>query len=298
MGMVKSTVKENRMYPLWFAFPILVLYVLFFLLPGLSGIFYSFTDWSTFHEDVNFVGFDNYIQVFTSNNDYSRFIGNTVRFTVISNIVKIIPAFFLALMLNHSMKGRNVYRAILYFPSALPYLVIGLIFRSIMHPGNGLLNKLLGAVGLEFLQQQWLADPGVVWGSIFAVDAWRGIGYVMTIFLAGLQAIPAELYESANIDGAGFWRKLRHVTIPMIMPSITINLTFGLAYGLKVFDVIYVLTNGGPGRETEVLGTSVFKEFSNGNYAISSTLNTLLFVFMAILACFIVTRMNKRTVEL
>jgi raffinose/stachyose/melibiose transport system permease protein len=296
--MVKRAVKESRMYPLWFVFPILIFYILFFLLPGLAGIFYSFTDWSTFHEDLNFVGLRNYIQVFTSSNDYSRYIGNTLRFTIVSNVVKIIPAFFLALMLNQGMKGRNIYRAILYFPSALPYLVIGLIFRSILHPGNGLLNKLLGLAGLEFLQQQWLADPDMVWGSVFAVDAWRGIGYVMTIFLAGLQAIPAELYESANIDGAGFWRKLVHVTIPMIMPSITINLIFGLAYGLKVFDVIYVLTNGGPGRETEVLGTSVFREFSNGNYAVSSTLNTLLFVFMAILACFIVTRLNKRTVEL
>lgn len=283
---------------MYFVFPVLALYAVFFLWPGLSGVWYSFTDWSSHHEDVNFVGLRNYVQVFTSNSDYSRYIFNTVRFTLISNIVKIIPALFLALMLNQGMRGRNVYRAILYFPSALPYLVIGLMFRSIMHPGNGLLNKLLGAAGLGFLQQEWLANPSVVWGSVFAVDAWRGIGYVMTIFLAGLQAIPDELYESANIDGAGFWRKFFHVTIPMIIPSITINLTFGLAYGLKVFDVIYVLTNGGPGRETEVLGTSVFREFSNGNYALSSALNTLLFVFMAAAACFIVTRLNKKAVEL
>jgi raffinose/stachyose/melibiose transport system permease protein len=286
------------MYPLSLVIPVLVFYILFFLLPGLSGIWYSFTDWSAFHGEVNFIGLENYVRIFASSNDYSRYILNTARFTVFSNIVKIIPAFFLALMLNRDMRGRNVYRAILFFPSALPYLVIGLIFRSILHPGNGLLNKLLGFIDLGVLQQEWLADPRVVWPSVFAVDAWRGIGYVMTIFLAGLQAIPGELYESADIDGAGFWRKLLHVTIPMIVPSFTISLTFGLAYGLKVFDVIYVLTNGGPGRETEVLGTSVFREFSNGNYAVSSTLNTLLFVFMAILACFIVTRLNKRTVEL
>lgn len=288
---------EKRLYPLRFAIPALVLYAVFFLLPGLTGIFYSFTDWSTYHEDLNFVGLRNYAQIFTSNVEYGRYIFNTLRFTVISNIVKLIPAFFLALMLNQKMRGRNLYRAILYFPSALPYLVIGLIFRSIMHPGNGLINKVLGAVGLGALQQQWLADPGVVWGSIFVVDAWRGIGYVMTIFLAGLQAIPEELYESANIDGAGFWAKVRHITLPMLLPSISINLTFGLAYGLKVFDIIYVLTNGGPGHTTEVLATSVFREYSNGNYAISSALNTLLFLFMAVLGVLIVTRFNKRTVE-
>jgi len=290
--------KKNGLYPLAFAFPILVFYTLFFLLPGLSGIWYSFTDWSTFREEINFVGLRNYIQVFTSKNDYTRYILNTFRFTIISNIVKIIPAFFLALMLNKAMRGRNVYRAILYFPAALPYLVVGLIFRSVLHPENGILNKLLASIGLGVLQQEWLANPNVVWGSVFAVDAWRGIGYVMTIFLAGLQAIPSDLYESADIDGAGFWGKLLHVTIPMIIPSITINLTFGLAYGLKVFDVIYVLTNGGPGRETEVLGTAVFREFSNGNYALSSTLNTMLFLFMAILAFFIVNKLNKKAVEL
>jgi len=289
---------KGKMYPLGFIYPVLIFYVLFFLLPGLSGIWYSFTDWSTFHEDVNFVGVRNYIQIFTSRNDYPRYIFNTVRFTIISNIVKIIPAFFLAVMLNHGMKGRTVYRAVLYFPSILPFLIISLIFRSILHFENGLLNKLLGSIGLISLQREWLADPNVVWASIFAVDAWRGIGYVMTIFLAGLQAIPAELYESADIDGAGFWRKIRHVTIPMILPSFTINLIFGLAYGLRVFDVIFVLTNGGPGRETEVLATSVYREFSNGNYALSSALNTLLFLFMVILAYFIVTKLNEKTVEL
>ena len=288
---------EKRLYPLRFIIPALLLYCIFFLLPGLVGIFYSFTDWSTYHEDLNFVGLQNYIQIFNSSVDYSRYIANTLRFTVISNIIKIIPAFFLALMLNRQMRGRNIYRAILYFPSTLPYLVIGLIFRSIMHPGNGLINKVLEAIGLGILQQQWLADPNVVWGSIFTVDAWRGVGYVMTIFLAGLQAIPAELYESSNIDGAGFWAKLRHVTLPMIMPSISINLTFGIAYGLKVFDVIYVLTNGGPGRKTEVLATSIFREYSNGNYAISSALNTMLFLFMAVLGIFIVSKFNKRMVE-
>jgi raffinose/stachyose/melibiose transport system permease protein len=268
------------------------------MLPGLSGIYYSFTDWNVFQEEVNFVGFRNYIQVFTSNNNYFRFIGNTIRFTIFSNIIKIIPAFFLAIMFNSAIRGRNAYRAILYFPASLPYLVVGLIFRAILHPSNGILNKFFGFIGLGFLQLEWLADPDVVWGAIFAVDAWKGIGYVMTIFLAGLQAIPAELYESAQIDGAGFWGKLFNVTIPMMIPSFTINLTFGLAYGLKVFDIIYVLTNGGPGRETEVLATSVFREFSYGNYAISSTLNTLLFIFMAIMAFLIVSKMNKKAVSL
>jgi len=296
--MVSSTSLEKKAYPFLFVLPILLLYILFFLLPGVSGIFYSFTDWSTFHEDVNFVGLKNYVQVFTSKNNYFRFMGNTIYFTIVSNLIKIIPAFFIALMFNSAMKCRNVYRTILYFPVALPYLVVGLVFRAILHPANGMLNKFLGFIGLAFLQNEWLANPNVVWPSLFTVDAWKGIGYVMTIFLAGLQAIPEQLYEAAQIDGAGFWKKLIHVTIPMMIPSFTINITFGLTYGLKVFDIIYVLTNGGPGRETEVLATSVFREFSYGNYAISSTLNAILFVFMAILSFFIVSKLNKRTVSL
>lgn len=289
---------QDKIYPLYFTYIALILYAVLFIAPGFLGIYYSFTDWNRYSSEINFVGFDNYKTIFTSNKNYLGYIMNTLKFTLISNIVKIIPALFLAILLNEGLKAKNVHRAILFFPSVLPYLVIGLIFRSMLHPTTGFVNEMLRKFGLDFMAQKWLVDPKWVWPSIYAVDAWRGIGYVMTIFLAGLQSIPNYYYEAADIDGATFMQKLRHITLPMLMPAININLIFGITYGLKVFDIIYVLTNGGPGRMTEVINTAVFKEFADGTYGVGTALSTLLFVFMAVIGLFIVRIMNRREVEL
>jgi raffinose/stachyose/melibiose transport system permease protein len=291
-------VNQDKIYPLYFTYIALILYAVLFIAPGFLGIYYSFTDWNRYSSEINFVGFDNYKTIFASNKNYLGYIMNTLKFTLISNIVKIIPALFLAILLNEGLKAKNVHRAILFFPSVLPYLVIGLIFRSMLHPTTGFVNEMLRKFGLDFMAQKWLVDPKWVWPSIYAVDAWRGIGYVMTIFLAGLQSIPNYYYEAADIDGATFMQKLRHITLPMLMPAININLIFGITYGLKVFDIIYVLTNGGPGRMTEVINTAVFKEFADGTYGVGTALSTLLFVFMAVIGLFIVRIMNRREVEL
>ena len=247
--------------------------------------------------EVSFVGLQNYIDIFTSNTDYASGIFNTLKFTVISNIVKIIPALFLAIMLQEGIRGKNVYRTILYLPSILPFMIIGLTFRSILNYNNGLLNGFLDAVNLGFLKQKWLSDLNVVWKSIYSVDAWRGIGYVMTIFLAGLNTIPQTYYEAAKIDGAGFWQRVRHITLPMLSGSIMINLVFGLTYGLKVFDIIYVLTNGGPGHATEVITTYSYQLYSTGQYGLSTALNTILLVITAIVGVVVVKTMSRQEVQ-
>ena len=290
---------KKKIYPQWFVIIPLIIYAVFFLFPSLLGVFYSFTDWSsrTALNGLHFVGLDNYIEIFTSNKNYGSGIFNTFRFTIISNVVKMIPAFFIAVMLKGGLKGKGAYRTILYLPSILPFVIIGLVFKSIFNYNTGLLNTALEAIGLGFLKQKWLSDLGVVWTSIFGVDAWRGIGYVMTIFLAGLNSIPQDYYEAAEIDGANFWHKLRYVTLPMMKGSIMINLVFGVTYGLKVFDIIYVLTNGGPGHATEVITTYAFQLYSNGQYGMSTALNSILLVITAIIGIFIVKFMSRKETE-
>ena len=172
-----------------------------------------------------------------------------------------------------------------------------MIFKSILNYNTGLLNTIFDALHLGILKQKWLSDLGVVWKSIYSVDAWRGIGYVMTIFLAGLNTIPKSYYEAAQIDGANFWQRLRYVTLPMLTGSIMINLVFGITYGLKVFDIVYVLTNGGPGHATEVLTTYAFQLYSRGQYGMSSALNTILLIITAIIGVFIVKTMSKQEVQ-
>ena len=292
-----TPVKRQQVYPYYFIVPALVLYVAIFIVPGVLGILYSFTDWNRYSNEVNFVGLENFKNIFTSTRNYTGYLWNTLQFAVVSNIVKLVPALFLAILLSEGVRGRNIYRAILFFPAVLSFLVIGLVFRSILHPTTGFLNQVLRAIGLDIFARRWLVEPGLVWPAVFAVDAWRGIGYVMTIFIAGLQTIPRTFYEAADIDGARFFAKLRHITLPMLVPAITVNVIFGITYGLKVFDIIYALTGGGPGRMTEVLNTAVLKEFADGIYGMGTALSTLLFVFLAFIGFFIIRFMNKRTVE-
>jgi len=289
---------KKKIYPAWFLIVPLIFYIIFFLLPSILGVGYSFTDWnSRSGGSVSFVGFKNYIEIFTSNKNYIAGIRNTLMFTLISNVVKIIPALFLAIILTENVRAKGIYRTILYLPAILPYVIIGLTFRSILNYNNGLLNTILDALHLGFLKQKWLSDLGVVWGSIFGVDAWRGIGYVMTIFIAGLSAIPKSYYEAAELDGANFWQRLRHITLPMMTGPIMINLVFGITYGLKVFDIIYVLTNGGPGHATEVITTYAYQLYSSGNYGMSTALNTILLVITAAIGVLIVRRMSRQEVQ-
>ena len=291
---------KKKIYPQWFLIAPLALYIIFFLLPSILGVGYSFTDWnvrSALKGGVKFVGLENYIEIFTSNKGYTDGILNTLMFTVVSNIVKLIPALLIAIMLQEGLRGVSIYRTILYIPSILSFVIIGIMFTSILIYNNGILNAILEAMGLEFLKQKWLSDLNVVWKSIIAVDAWRGIGYVMTIFLTGLSAIPKSYYEAAQIDGANFWQRLRFVTLPMLTGSIMINLVFGITYGLKVFDIVYVLTNGGPGHATEVVTTYAFQLYNTGKYAMSSSMNTILLVITAVAGIFVVRTLGKQEVQ-
>ena len=289
---------KKKVYPYWFLSIPLALYGVFFLLPSILGVFYSLTDWNARSMgEVNFVGLKNYIEIFTSDKNYLSGIGHTLMFTIVSNIVKLVPALFLAIMLQEGLKGKNFYRTILYLPSILPFVIIGITFKSVLNYDNGLLNNFLDMVHLGFLKQKWLSDLNIVWGSVIGVDAWRGIGYVMTIFIAGLGAIPKTYYEAAQIDGANFWQRLKSITLPMLTGSIMINLVFGITYGLKVFDIIYVLTNGGPGHATEVVTTYSYQMYADGAYGMSTAFNTILLILTAIAGIFVVKNMSKKEVQ-
>jgi raffinose/stachyose/melibiose transport system permease protein len=171
--------------------------------------------------------------------------------------------------------------------------VVGIIFHSVLNPRRGLLNELLRDAGLQEWTKQWLVDPQVALASIIGVDTWKGAGYIMVILLAGLQTIPPEYYEAAQIDGAGPLARLRHITLPLLMPALIVSTVLSILHGLKVFDVVYVLTNGGPGYSTEVLYTAIFKEFSKGRYGIGTALSSLLFFVMVFIGYFVIRMMEQ-----
>ena len=182
-------------------------------------------------------------------------------------------------------------------PSVLSTLIIGMIFKSILDPSKGLLNTFLRSIGLDALAGKWLVSSELAFGSVMAVDIWRGTGYIMTILIAGILSISMTYYEAAGIDGANGLQKFRYITLPMILPTLATTTVLNMIYGLKVFDMVYALTNGGPGRTTtEVLYTAVFKKFGTGQYAAGTALSSVMFIFMVFIGFFMIKVMTRNEV--
>ena len=294
----RRAIMKNRIYPFYFTAGALGLYLLLFVIPGVMGLMYSFTDWSSYSEKISYVGFDNFKTIFSPDEHYFSALVNTVWFTFATTVLKTGLGIIFALLLSEGVYFRNFHRGIVFMPSILSIIIVGLIFKSILNPETGFLNVFLNSVGLGVLAQQWLVDLRFAFSSIIAVDTWKGLGYIMTIILAGLQSITPTYYEAADIDGARYSQKLRYITLPLIRPAITVTIVLNILYGLKVFDSVYVLTNGGPGYATEVMYTTVFKTFGLGIYGVSTALSTLMFVFMVIIGFFVVRLLNRREVEM
>ncbi|AVK47704.1 MULTISPECIES: carbohydrate ABC transporter permease [Clostridium] len=288
---------KKKIYPSYFIWGALIIYGVLFVIPGIIGIAYSFTDWSAYSDKINFVGFDNFKVIFSGNENYMKILGNTLWFTIITTILKNAIGLLLAVLLTKSIKFLNFHRGVMFMPSVLSTLIIGMIFTSILDPKIGILNVFLRGIGLDTLAKQWLTSPQFAFGSVVAVDVWRGIGYIMTIFIAGILSISSEYYEAANIDGATGLQKFRFITFPLILPTLATTTVLNVIYGLKVFDMIYVLTNGGPGKSTtEVLYTIVFKKFGMGQYAIGTALSSVMFVIMVFIGVFMIKIMTKNEV--
>ena len=281
-------------YPGYFAWPAIALYMIFIIAPSIAGIGYAFTDWSAYSNEINFVGWENFERIFAPGGRYLTYIWNTLVFTLLTTALKTVFALGLALLLNEGVRRLvHLYRLIIYLPAVLPVLVVALIFRSILHPSNGLLNTFLRGIGLDGAALRWLIDPSIALYSVIGVDTWRGIGYIMVILLAGLQTIPKDYYEAAAIDGASAWQRFRFITVPMLMPALVVVSVLNILHGLRVFDIVYAMTNGGPGYATEVISTEIFKAFSRGQYGLGTAVSTVLFL-ITLVAGYAVIRLLER----
>ena len=289
---------RKKMYPWYFAAGAALVYFLLCFLPGVLGIGYSFTDWNNFTDEINFVGLTNYKQIFEGNSEYGKYIFNTVVFTIVTTAAKTVVGLALALLLTQKfIKCKNFQRMIIFSPQVMSYLVVGLVFKSMLHPTTGFLNNFLRSIGLDALAKNWLTDLNLVFPTVMTVDTWKGMGYIMVVVIAGLLSIAPEYYEAASIDGASFFQKFRCITLPLLKPVLVNVTVLNVTYGLRVFDMIYSLTNGGPGNATGVINTAVYKEFSKGNLAMGTTLSSVLFFLMLALLYFIIKSMENKEVE-
>lgn len=284
-----------RSYPTYFSFGAIALHLVFIVIPSVMGIYYALTNWSRFSSDTEFVGLDNFRTVFRSHGAIFQAVKNTLIFTGATIITKTVLGLLLALLVSRGIRRfSTVHRAVIYLPAVLPMIVVGIVFKSILNPSTGLLNRSLDTVGLGFLKERWLTDTNLALYSIVAVDTWKGVGFIMLLLLAGLESIPREYHDAARIDGASSFNEFRYITLPLLKPVLTVTTVLNLLYGLKVFDSVWVLTNGGPGYATETVNTIVFKEFARGHYAVSAALSTVLFVVMTTAGLFLIRAMHKQ----
>lgn len=274
---------KKKVYKTCFLMPALVVYLIFFIFPVIAGIGFSFTNWNSMKSDISFVGLRNYIEIFNPRNSYLLAIKNTFIFTIFATIGKIGLGLLLALFFNRKFPTQPILRGIYFMPFAISSLIIGIVFTSVLAP-DGVLNAILSAIGLEGITRGWLTNKSTALSSVICVEIWKSIGLNMVIFLAGLQMIDRDYYEAAALDGAGKIALFRYITMPFLLPSITINLILNTIHGLKVFDIVMALTNGGPGNATQVINTFVFKTYGMGAYGLSNALSTFIFIVTTLIA--------------
>ncbi len=264
--------------------PNLLLFAIFTYWPLFYNAYLSFVRWDMLAPRKLWVGLDNYLYLFTLP-EFGRILLNTLVFTVGTVALTCAIGLAIALLLNIPLSGRNFVRSVVFSPVMLSGAAIGIVWIYIFDPRYGLLDMLLGAVGIQ--SPNWLLDTKWAMPAVIIVYVWKTVGYAVVIYLAGLQAIPRELYEAAVVDGASGWARFRHITIPGLSPVIFFLILTTILSGFQSFDMIKVMTNGGPVNATTTLIYYLYQEgfvgFNAGRAGVTSVLLfTIMFVFTMI----------------
>jgi ABC-type sugar transport system permease subunit len=265
-----------------FLIPILLVLVVLYIVPMAQSISYSFTDFSGYANDEKFIGFDNYAAIFRDPSMLSA-LGFTVFYALATTVLVTVFAIPLALVLNQRFAGRNFVRAAYFFPAIPSVAVLGLVWGFILNPlGSGVLNTVIhAATGLGPIP--WLSDQTLAQLSTVAVTLWALTGWHAILYLAYLQSIPTDYYEVATIDGASAWQRFRYVTLPMLIPAMTVSQLLLLTNGLKVYDLPFTLTRGGPGFATRTLTQSIIENgIAEAQVGRASALSVLFLIVVGI----------------
>jgi raffinose/stachyose/melibiose transport system permease protein len=273
---------SRRGVPIWFILPALILFVGIVLIPSALGASLSFTD-STLGQVGNFVGLENYARAFRDPATAAPLVQTLIMaaaITVLQNIFGLL----LALALNSQIKTRDGLRVIFFVPFVLSPLVTGYLWKYLLTP-DGPVNQVLGAIGLESLAKPWLGLPGYALAAIVLTSVWQFTGSTMVIYLAGLQSVPKELIEAAEIDGANRFQTFWSVVRPLLLPAITVNLTLCVIGGLRIYDQIMAMTSGGPGGSTDSLSTVIYRyAFTFNDFGYGAALAVILTVLVVVLS--------------
>jgi len=298
MDTIRSFIRRFDKTTFFFILPAFVLYVGLIIVPSLSSVQLSFTNFDGINQNYRYIGFDNYIEIFGSRR-FRAALWNTLYLTIIVSIAQNVMALILALTLDRVRWLKKTLRAIFYTPVLISGIVSGFIWITMFNWNFGIINTVLNNIGLGDYAVDWIGDPKNVLNSIGFTIAWKNVGFYMVIYLAGLQGVPKDCLESASIDGANAWQRFRHIILPLIAGSVTINFTLSLINGLRIFDQIAVMTNGGPGFASETIIFLIYRiAFGEGRQGFGTALAVVLFLLIFILNAIQSRVLRSREVQL
>ena len=275
-----------------FVFPAAAIMILFVYLPVIMAFYLSLYDWDLINPKT-FVALNNYGEVLSSPEFYKA-LKNTLYFVAVQMSLDFVLSLGIAVLLNQKIRGLSFYRTLFFSPVVTPMVAVSAVWMWLYDPFNGLFNYVLEKIGLSPIG--WLNSPNWAMPAVILMSVWKGLGYNIVIFLAGLQGIPIEFYEAAAIDGANSWKQFRHVTLPLLSPTMYFVLIMGIINSFKVFTQIDVMTpGGGPLKSTMVLVYLIYtKAFNSFRFGIASTLSVILFLIILTITIFQRTVVEKR----
>jgi len=290
--------KGFDMVSFWFIAPAFLFFTLFIIVPTAASVYYSFTSWDGLSPTVKFVGLANYREIATGAR-FRNALANTFILTVFISILENTMALALALMVDNVKWWKNFFRSAFYIPVLISGIVSGFIWKIMYNYNFGAINSILSSMGMGGLKQDWLGNPSLALVMVGVVLVWKGAGYYMIIYLASLQSVSTDITEAAAIAGASPWQRFRHIIMPLISGAFTINFTLSLINGLKVFDQISVMTDGGPGFTTETIVYLLYKVgFNEGRQGFGTAVGIVLLFIIIVLNTLQQKFLKSREVQL
>lgn len=289
--------KLSGMLQQWvFIGPALLFFSIIVIAPFLMSLFYSFTEWNGVTAHIKFNGLDNFKHILLDDKDYQKAFWFTAKFTVVSVILTNVIGFLLALLLTQYLKSRNILRTIFFMPNVIGGLLLGFIWQFIFVKGFATLGEL---THIPFFELPWLGDAATGFWALVIVSVWQGAGYMMIVYIAALLNVPKDMLEAARIDGATRWQLLRKITVPLIMPAITVCLFLTISWAFKMFDLNFSLTKGGPFNSTESVSLNIYQEaFRNNRYGLGTAKSLIFFIVVAIISTIQVVYTKRKEVEI
>ncbi len=276
--------------------PSLILVSIMIYIPFVMSGYYSFTEWNGIAKTPKYIGFENFQTIFAGSKDFSNAMLFTGKYTILFMALTNILALALAVVLVRKLKTANLLRGIFFIPYIMSMTIVGFIWKFIFTQG---FEKIFEVTNWGFLNWSWLGDWKLSLFSVVMVGVWQSLGFYIVLYIAGLQAIPADVMEAAVVDGASPWKRFFKVTLPLLWPSITTCMFMSLTNSLKVFDIILALTKGGPGDATYSVTLNIYREaFQNNNYGLGSAKSLIFFFVVLILTQIVLKVFKSKEVEL